>query len=53
VAAVDPAFEGILVSWDPQAIAQDRANARAAFGLSLRETIHTKAMKASGAGPLE
>ena len=53
MAAVDPAFEGILVSWDPQAIAQDRANARAAFGLSLRETIHTKAMKASGAGPLE
>lgn len=34
-------------------MAQGRANARAALGLGLRETIHTRAMQASGAGPLE
>jgi hypothetical protein len=34
-------------------MAQERANARAAFGLGLRETIHTRAMQAAGAGPLE
>jgi len=34
-------------------MAQERANARAAFGLGLRETIQTRAMQAAGAGPLE
>ncbi|MFO0136719.1 MAG: S8 family serine peptidase [Cyanobacteriota bacterium] len=46
-------FDGILVSWNPNTMAQERANARAAFGLGLRETIHTRAMQAAGAGPLE
>jgi subtilisin family serine protease len=41
------------VSWNPKAIAQERANARAAFGLGLRETIHTRAMQAAGTGPVE
>jgi subtilisin family serine protease len=41
------------VSWAPGSIAEERANARAALGLRLRETIHTRAMQASGAGPLE
>lgn len=49
----EPSFDGILVSWNPQALAQDRADARAALGLNLRELIHTRAMQASGAGPLE
>lgn len=53
VVAGEPAFDGLLVSWSPQAIAEERANARASLGLSLREQIHTKAMRASGAGPLE
>jgi subtilisin family serine protease len=52
-AATAQEFDGILVSWNPQAIAQERANARAAFGLGLRETIHTRAMQAAGAGPME
>jgi subtilisin family serine protease len=52
-AAAAPEFDGILVSWNPQAVAQERANARAAFGLGLRETIHTRAMQAAGAGPVE
>ncbi|MFN6337339.1 MAG: S8 family serine peptidase [Cyanobacteriota bacterium] len=51
--AGEPAFDGLLVSWNPQANAEERANARAAFGLSLREEIHTEAMRANGAGPLE
>jgi hypothetical protein len=38
-----------LVSWNPSTMAQERANARAAFGLGLRETIHTRAMQAAGA----
>ncbi len=41
------------MSWAPGSIAEERANARAALGLRLRETIHTRAMQASGAGPLE
>jgi subtilisin family serine protease len=49
----EPAFDGLLVSWAPQMVAAERANARAALGLSLREEIHTKAMQANGAGPLE
>jgi subtilisin family serine protease len=53
VVGAEPAFDGILVSWNPLAMAQERANARAALGLGLRETIHTRAMQASGAGPLE
>jgi subtilisin family serine protease len=53
VVGAERAFDGILVSWNPLAMAQDRANARAALGLGLRETIHTRAMQASGAGPLE
>jgi subtilisin family serine protease len=53
VVGTEPAFDGILVSWSPLAMAQERANARAALGLGLRETIHTRAMQASGAGPLE
>lgn len=52
-AATAPKFDGILVSWNPKTMAQERANARAAFGLGLRETIHTRAMQAAGAGPLE
>jgi subtilisin family serine protease len=46
-------FDGLLVSWNPLAVAEERANARAALGLRLRETIHTRAMRATGAGPLE
>ena len=53
VIGAEPAFDGILVGWNPLAMAQERANARAALGLGLRETIHTRAMQASGAGPLE
>ncbi len=52
-AGAEASFDGILVSWNPQALAQDRASARAELGLSLRELIHTRAMQASGAGPLE
>jgi len=53
MAAGEPAYDGILVSWKPQSVTQERANVRAAFGLSLREIIHTRAMQARGAGLLE
>jgi subtilisin family serine protease len=43
----------LLVSWNPLAVAEERANTRAALGLRLRETLHTRAMQANGAGPLE
>lgn len=48
-----PAFDGLLVSWKPGSVAADRASARAALGLRLRETIETAAMRSSGAGLLE
>ncbi|MFM8524116.1 MAG: S8 family serine peptidase [Cyanobacteriota bacterium] len=47
------AFDGLLVSWQPGRTAEERANDRAALGLSLRETIQTAAMRSSGAGVLE
>ena len=47
------AFDGLLVSWAPTSTAEERANARAGLALNLRETIHTAAMKSSGAGVLE
>jgi hypothetical protein len=53
VSPADADFDGLLVSWNPGSIAEERANARAALGLRLRETIHTRAMQAQGAGPLE
>jgi len=46
-------FDGLLVSWNPLSTAQERANARAALGLGLTETIHTRAMQGRGAGPIE
>lgn len=53
VGPAEPDFDGLIVSWSPGAIATERANARAALGLRLRDTIHTSAMRSSGAGPLE
>lgn len=46
-------FDGLLVSWQPGTTASDRATARQAFGLSLREEIYTAAMKNNAAGMLE
>jgi hypothetical protein len=46
-------FDGLLVAWNPLSTALERANAHAALGLRLRETIHTRAMQATGQGPLE
>ncbi len=48
-----PSFDGLLVSWAPGSTALERANARAALGLNLREEIHTAAMKSAGAGIIE
>lgn len=48
-----PSFDGLLVSWQPGSSAAERAQARRALGLSLRETIQTAAMLRSGAGPIE
>jgi hypothetical protein len=53
IGPAEPDFDGLLVSWNPGSIAEERANARAALGMLLRETIHTRAMQAEGAGPLE
>lgn len=53
IGPADPDFDGLLVSWNPLSTALERADARAALGLKLRETIHTRSMQASGAGPLE
>jgi subtilisin family serine protease len=53
IGPAEPDFDGLLVSWNPGSIAEERANARAALGMRLRETIHTPAMQAEGAGPLE
>lgn len=53
IGPADPDFDGLLVSWNPLSTALERADARAALGLKLRETIHTGSMQASGAGPLE
>ncbi|MEB3156479.1 MAG: S8 family peptidase [Cyanobacteriota bacterium] len=49
----EPEFDGLLVSWNPLAVAEERANARGALGLRLRESIHSRSMRAHGAGPLE
>lgn len=46
-------FDGLLVGWNPLSTAEERANARVALGLGLKETIQTRAMQASGAGPIE
>ena len=46
-------FDGLLVNWNPLSTAKERANARAALGLGLTETIHTRAMQSNGAGPIE
>ncbi|MFN5219594.1 MAG: S8 family serine peptidase [Cyanobacteriota bacterium] len=46
-------FDGLLVNWNPLSTAQERANARAALGLGLTETIHTRAMQSNGAGAIE
>ena len=51
--ASQPSFDGLLVSWAPGSTALERANARAALGLGLREEIHTAAMRSAGAGMIE
>lgn len=51
--AAEPAFDGLLISWDPRTLASERANARANLGLTLQEEIHTRSMRAAGAGPIE
>ena len=47
------AFDGLLVSWDPSTNASERARTRSELGMTLRESIHTRAMQDNGSGPLE
>ncbi|MFM9046655.1 MAG: S8 family peptidase, partial [Cyanobium sp.] len=51
--AGEPAFDGLLISWNPGTLTSERASARAALGLTLREEIHTAAMRSTGKGPID